>query len=106
MSTFPLRECKIPPPPENPGKLLKNYKLAHPRPVLKTTESFGNFQDRPGVGQIVFFFGIFGGRGEFVFSKGKLGSQGPYGRKKVYPGSKTRESNDEHKLFSEGRGLL
>ena len=37
-SQFPLRECENPPAPENPGKLLKNYNLAHPKPVLKMTE--------------------------------------------------------------------
>ena len=29
-----------PPRPENPGELLKNYNLAHPGPVLKTTENY------------------------------------------------------------------
>ena len=34
-SQFPLREYNHPPPPapENPGKLPKNYNLAHPRPA-------------------------------------------------------------------------
>ena len=34
-SQFPLRENTESPRPENPGKLLKNYNLAHPGPVLK-----------------------------------------------------------------------
>ena len=38
-SRFPLTEYNPPPPrPENPRKLLKNYNLAHPGPVLKITE--------------------------------------------------------------------
>ena len=35
--SFPLENTKSP-RPENPGKLLKNYNLAHPEPVLKITE--------------------------------------------------------------------
>ena len=35
--SFPLEETKSP-RPENPRKLLKNYNLAHPGPVLKITE--------------------------------------------------------------------
>ena len=32
-SQFPLREYRNPPAPENPGKLLKSYNLADPRPL-------------------------------------------------------------------------
>ena len=35
--SFPLEHTKSP-HPENPGKLLKAYNLAHPGPVLKITE--------------------------------------------------------------------
>ena len=35
-SQFPLREYKI--PPENHGKSLKNYNVAHPVPVQKITK--------------------------------------------------------------------
>ena len=35
--SFPLDNTKSP-HPENPDKLLKNYNLAHPNPVLKITE--------------------------------------------------------------------
>ena len=75
--SLPLENTKSP-HPENPGKLLKNYNLAHSGTVLKITEKllkiykiteklpkkytfsiflviFGNFQDSPGVGQIVIF---------------------------------------------------
>ena len=79
-----------PPRPENPRKLLKNYNLAHPGPVLKITENlqfftnkfgkkyhflviFRNFRDRPVAGQIVIFGDFRGGAG-FVFCKGKPGS--------------------------------
>ena len=34
--SFPLENTKSP-HPENPAKLLKNYNLAHPGPVLKMT---------------------------------------------------------------------
>ena len=36
--SFPLENTKCP-RPENPGKLLKNYNLGHPEPVLKITET-------------------------------------------------------------------
>ena len=35
-----VRVFKEFPHPENPGKLLKNYNLAHPGPVLKITENY------------------------------------------------------------------
>ena len=35
---FPLENTRSPPHPENPDKLLKNYNLAHPGPVLKIAE--------------------------------------------------------------------
>ena len=35
---FPLENTNPPPRPENPRKLLENYNLAHPGPVLKITE--------------------------------------------------------------------
>ena len=95
----PAREYKIPPPPEKPGKLLKTYNLAHPGTVLRITEkllklqkyhqkhfTFSNiflccvsviFRTGPGCAKLQFLsnFPGFSGWGDFVFSKGQLGSQ-------------------------------